>query len=1295
MKKIKIGVMIIMCTLLIVPAMATAPAQTCDTTWGRPCYDKQTGSGMFILNLTAGGNYYSACTQNAAQNEVGSSIMSTPRCPEGEEYYYCHDGVSDTFIRKFEGTCVIVPTPTPTATPEETCVNEGETYMPGDDKQCCAGLEAMTITYGEHPPTCTYPMGYVCTAFCGDGKCEGEYENACSCQEDCIVEADLTCAGQGGEICSSKTPTEICSGSWITASDTSGCCLGDCYIPEDNRCYDSDGGANYYVKGYVETQATNLVKCDNSLGRLYDTCYGDVLREYTCEEDYLPYVHITRIDGITVDVDTTYTCPNGCQDGACLEELKLKTIQTGITVLDSTGEHYSGWTWFYANAVNPDKLHPTDPNRYVVDFTNSYCSWDWQEEVWCGDPSATNYAGPVSLLILRYGDGYGTYPQTEFKTIIDGNEFTIYAPEVTVPGDIDYEPQEPTVLYVATDGSTYYDESLTQLARSATSTPIPTTSPTPSPSPSPTPTFTPAPVVCYDSDGGVNTYVKGTSDCCANIPTPDDPHPICNINRIKDEKGEGVGKDEGDTVWEGACKDGKKIQYLQACPYGCQDSACLSPPTPTPTPPECTLDSQKGYICPDGTETYWCGCADGKYWCGCGGEDWCVISSYTVCSRTTPTPTPTPTPTATAIPTPVVCYDSDGGKNYYTAGETCAGGECKDDQCTIKVSSDTHNHVTSCSGDDCYLFEFACSGSTFWADIYNCPNGCLDGACIGAPAPTPTATAIPTPVVCYDSDGGRSYYEKGTAKGVNTEGTDFCGVRTVPEYSGPIRVDSCEKMGWKSGKQCTLYEWSCESGPEFGDNHAVRWEYECTYGCEDGSCISAPTMPENKAPVAVVMPDKTYAYDGDFITLDGFSSYDPDGYIVKYHWTGPCLDVIRMSPMLTIDTGDPYTCFGSGKHKVTLTVTDDLGGTASDTTIIKIEYPETEAVPATKPPTPVLVPTIQPVAINIVSAPSGWITGGTRTFSISVKNPGVVEPGKEFKVAVKGAFFDPASINIKKDYAFTFKLYESYKFVAEKNISVTKPEGESYVSIPLFGWTATAPDEEGVHEYKVAGKVSGYKAEVIFYVGIFNSTGYISDATGSFRPMESIEMLPSFEIFDPIRMITKNVSAPTPSPAPPRLMWKYINISNKGSAVMIEAEAITQSGSIHKITVTQDPEKKKLVLVSNGVRFETDTNIKLKEDGIYIKIGDVEKEIEILPDVASETAKEKARFHSVKKIELKSAAGKPMYRIEGARQGRLFYIIPVIMDITVEIDASTGDVIGVDEPWWSMIAPPEAVATSR
>ncbi|PIU43712.1 MAG: hypothetical protein COS96_02920 [Candidatus Nealsonbacteria bacterium CG07_land_8_20_14_0_80_39_13] len=67
----------------------------------------------------------------------------------------------------------------------EVCAKEGEEifHINGDEK-CCLGLKEMPITEGGGG-ICTIPMGYICIAFCGNGKCEGEYENKCSCPKDC------------------------------------------------------------------------------------------------------------------------------------------------------------------------------------------------------------------------------------------------------------------------------------------------------------------------------------------------------------------------------------------------------------------------------------------------------------------------------------------------------------------------------------------------------------------------------------------------------------------------------------------------------------------------------------------------------------------------------------------------------------------------------------------------------------------------------------------------------------------------------------------------------------------------------------------------------------------------------------------------------------------------------------------------------------------------------------------------------------------------------------------------------
>ena len=67
-------------------------------------------------------------------------------------------------------------------------------------------------------------------------------------------------------------------------------------------CTDSDGGKNYYVKGKV------IADVILGSGLAEDTCVSEIkLREMFCNEngEGEPYL---------------YTCPNGCEDGACIIE---------------------------------------------------------------------------------------------------------------------------------------------------------------------------------------------------------------------------------------------------------------------------------------------------------------------------------------------------------------------------------------------------------------------------------------------------------------------------------------------------------------------------------------------------------------------------------------------------------------------------------------------------------------------------------------------------------------------------------------------------------------------------------------------------------------------------------------------------------------------------------------------------------------------------------------------------------------------------------------------------------------
>ena len=128
------------------------------------------------------------------------------------------------------------------------------------------------------------------------------------------------------------------------------------------------------------------------------------------------------------------------------------------------------------------------------------------------------------------------------------------------------------------------------------------------------------------------------------------------------------------------------------------------------------------------------------------------------------------------------CTDSDGGKNYYVRGTAYTSSQELTDHCN----------------DDGTLTEKYCSGNQISAEVYQCPFGCLEGACIQQQA-------------CMDSDGGNNYYTKGTVK---TEASGFC-----PNGC----TDYCEGVA--------VVEYSCNGA----------FSFTCPYGCSNGTCIQQPS----------------------------------------------------------------------------------------------------------------------------------------------------------------------------------------------------------------------------------------------------------------------------------------------------------------------------------------------------------------------------------------------------------------------------------------------------------------------
>ena len=105
------------------------------------------------------------------------------------------------------------------------------------------------------------------------------------------------------------------------------------------------------------------------------------------------------------------------------------------------------------------------------------------------------------------------------------------------------------------------------------------------------------------------------------------------------------------------------------------------------------------------------------------------------------------------------CTDSDGGKNYYVKGNTTLGNDTKTDYCRSTTSEEDVVYAGN------ILKEFYCATpNNIGAETYDeCPNGCVDGACVSAVNYTGTCSELVNQIANPSDfeDNGIKYYYSG------------------------------------------------------------------------------------------------------------------------------------------------------------------------------------------------------------------------------------------------------------------------------------------------------------------------------------------------------------------------------------------------------------------------------------------------------------------------------------------------------------------------------------------------------
>ena len=129
----------------------------------------------------------------------------------------------------------------------------------------------------------------------------------------------------------------------------------------------------------------------------------------------------------------------------------------------------------------------------------------------------------------------------------------------------------------------------------------------------------------------------------------------------------------------------------------------------------------------------------------------------------------------------------------------------------------------------------------------------------------------------------------------------------------------------------------------------------------------------------------------------------------------------------------------------------------------------------------------------------------------------------------------------------------------------------------------------------------------------------------------------------------------------------------------IEVKISSESGTK---TVSIEKSLDGLSFKSEKATAITTETLVIEENKLSLKTSTGNKEIKILPEEASSKA---TAVTEVNMIELKEESQQPIYSVNGTKQAKLFFIIPVSMQIETKVNAESGNVISVKKPWWSFL----------
>ncbi|MEM5766465.1 MAG: hypothetical protein QW423_02430 [Candidatus Aenigmatarchaeota archaeon] len=121
------------------------------------------------------------------------------------------------------------------------------------------------------------------------------------------------------------------------------------------------------------------------------------------------------------------------------------------------------------------------------------------------------------------------------------------------------------------------------------------------------------------------------------------------------------------------------------------------------------------------------------------------------------------------------------------------------------------------------------------------------------------------------------------------------------------------------------------------------------------------------------------------------------------------------------------------------------------------------------------------------------------------------------------------------------------------------------------------------------------------------------------------------------------------------------------------------------VKVEIDKKEKITKLEVDGVVAITRETLKFENSSLKVETAKKEVFVNLMPNLAEKIILVNKK-QKIEMMELKSEEDKTVYEVEGKKDAKLLWIIPVTVPIKTQVNAEDGKIEKIEKPWWSFLA---------